>query len=99
MAISTMPKPYRRFSEWIFAAHKHAPEAVEEKLEIAGKGGKKIRVVRMAPSDASPKGFTYASYFVDLKVPMVIELGFRAEDPRRADYEKTARALIAELAF
>ncbi|MBY0503054.1 MAG: hypothetical protein K2X03_04040 [Bryobacteraceae bacterium] len=99
IAVSTMPKQYRKFSEWIFAAHKVAPDAVEEKLEIAGKGGRKVRVIRMVPSDGATKGPAYSSYFVEMKEPLLIELSFRLDDPKRMEYDTSARALIEGLAF
>lgn len=66
---------------------------------MAGKGGRTLRVVRMVPSDGATKGPAYSSYFVEMKEPLLIELSFRLDDPKRKEYDTTARILIEGLAY
>lgn len=94
IAVSNMPRLYQSFSEWIYAAHKNAPDAVEKKIDVTTRGGSTLPVVWFAPSDAT--GPMYASYFFQVgRNAMLVELSYRADDPRRDEYVSAAKAMIA----
>ena len=96
MAVSAMPKLYRNFSEWIYAAHKNAPDAVERKLEVTSVTGSKIPVIHMVPPDS--RGPIYSSFFLQAgPTPLLIELMYRADDPKRDDYEASVRSMIGSV--
>jgi hypothetical protein len=94
IAVSNMPRLYRTFSDWIYAAHKNAPDAVEKKFNITNNGGASVPVVWFAPHhDTGP---IYSSYFFQVgRSPVLVELMYRADDPRRGQYTAAAKAMIA----
>ena len=93
IAVSDMPRLYRTFSEWIYAAHKNAPEAVEKKLDVMSNAGAPVPVVWLAPPDAT--GPAYSSYFFQVgRTPVLVELMYRADDPKRHEYISAAKAMI-----
>jgi hypothetical protein len=94
IAVSNMPTLYRTFSEWIFAAHKNAPDAVEKKINVTTRSGATVPVVWFTPSDAT--GPMYASYFFQVgRKPVLVELSYRGDDPKRDEYVSAAKAMIA----
>ena len=94
IAVSNMPTLYRTFSEWVFAAHKNAPDAVEKRMSVAAGSGAAVPVVWFTPSDAT--GPMYASYFFQVdRNPVLVELSYRADDPKRDEYISAAKAMIA----
>jgi hypothetical protein len=94
IAVSNMPTLYRTFSEWIFAAHKNAPDAVEKRISVTAGSGAPVPVVWFTPSDAT--GPMYASYFFQVgRNPVLVELSYRGDDPKREEYIAAAKAVIA----
>jgi hypothetical protein len=93
IAVSTLPKLYRSLSEWIFAGHKNAPDAVETKFVTKNSTGIDVPVVCLsAPQSPGP---LYASYFFQIgKTPVLIELNYRADDPLREEYKAAVRRMI-----
>jgi hypothetical protein len=95
----TVPTSYRDLAQWLFAARKTAPKAVEDKLavsnrEIAG------RTVTRFSAPAGPGG-RYASYYFQVeRTPALLELTYRIDDPKKDEYRSTLLAMIegAELA-
>jgi hypothetical protein len=53
IAVSNMPKLYRTFSDWIYAAHKNAPEAVEKQLSVTNNAGASVPVVWFVPPEGT----------------------------------------------
>jgi hypothetical protein len=93
IAVSTMPKLYQTLADWIYAAHKNAPDAVEKKVEINGGAGVRIPVVWFASPALS--GPAYSSYFFQAgRTPVLIELMYRADDPKRDEYQSLAKGMI-----
>lgn len=94
IAVSTMPSNYRSFAEWLYAARKVAPDAVESKIHVETVSGEQVPVVLMSSPEKS--GPIYASYFFQSgKVSALIELNFRGEDPRAAEYASAVKSMIA----
>jgi hypothetical protein len=54
IAVSKMPRLYRTFSEWIYAGHKNAPEAVEKRLEVTSRAGATVTAGWHHPMPLAP---------------------------------------------
>jgi hypothetical protein len=94
IAVSNMPRLYRTFSDWIYAAHRNAPDAVEKRFDVTNTAGSPVAVVWFAPPDAT--GPIYSSYFFQVgKSAVLVELMYRADDPKRDEYTAAAKGLIA----
>jgi hypothetical protein len=93
IAISGLPKGYEGLDRWIWVGRKNAPDAVETKLEISNQAVGKVKVVCIAsPADSGP---AFASYFFQIgKVPLLLELSFRAQDPKKHDYRAAVQWMI-----
>jgi len=53
IAVSNMPKLYQTLSDWIYAAHKNAPEAVEKQLSVTNNAGASVPMVWFVPPDGT----------------------------------------------
>ena len=94
IAVSNMPRLYRTFSEWIYAAHKNAPDAVQKRLNVTNAAGASVPVIWMSSPDGT--SLPYSSYFFQVdKNPVLVELNYRADDTKRDEYIYAAKAMIA----
>jgi hypothetical protein len=62
LAVHPMPKIYRNFNEWVDAATKNAPEAIQKTETLINKRVGSLKVITFTSPD-SQRGWTYASYF------------------------------------
>jgi len=93
ISVSTLPRLYRNLGEWLFAGHKNAPEAVETRFVVKGSDGREISVVCLASAERS--GPIFSRYFFQVgKTPALIEVMYRANDPKREEYQSAARHMI-----
>ena len=86
ITIHPMPGVYKNFKEWVYAATKIAPEAVETNKTLTNKTVGAINVVCFASPD-SQSGWTYASYFFEMKGTAVnLELNYQRMSPHASEY-------------
>ena len=93
IAASVLPKGYEGLDRWIWVGRKNAPDAIETKLEIANQTVGKVSVVFMtSPASSGP---AFASYFFQIgNVPLVLELSYRAQDPKKDEYRAAVQRMI-----
>jgi hypothetical protein len=93
VSFSTLPANYRDLAQWIFAGKKIAPESIENQLKVRNKRITNQSVTRLS-SQAGP-ALQYASYFFQAGgTPVLLELTYKAEDPRKEEYQSAVLAMI-----
>jgi hypothetical protein len=91
--ITLMAKTYKDVAQWVWVAKKGSPDLVEARLKVMNQSSGEVPVVSLESKDESGPVFT--SYIFELqKTPVLVELVCRANDPKRADYRKTALWMI-----
>ncbi len=89
----TIPTSYKDLAEWLFAARKTAPKAVEDRLRVINREITGQIVTRFS-APAGPGG-RYASYFFQVgRTPALLELTYRVDDPKKDDYQSVLLAMI-----
>jgi len=93
VAVSGLPKGHEGLDRWIWVGRKNVPDAIEIKLEVTNRSVGKVTVVCMtSPASSGP---TFASYFFQIgKVPLLFELSYRAQDPKKDEYRAAVRRMI-----
>jgi hypothetical protein len=89
----TLPVYYKDLAEWIDAARKTAPESVESRLSVRNRAiaDQSVTCLR-AP--AGPR-MLYASYFFQVgQTPVLLELTYGAQDPKRVEYQSAVLGMI-----
>jgi len=88
-----MPKHYEDLARWIWVGRKNVPDAIETKLTVVNEAAGKTRVVCLAsPASSGPAS---VSYFFQLgRTPVLVELVYRAQDPKKDDYRAAAQRMI-----
>jgi hypothetical protein len=90
ISVSTLPKGYENLERWIWVGRKNAPDAIESKLDVLNDTIGKINVVCMS-------GPTFSSYFFQVgKTPLLLEIGYRAQDPKKDEYRAAVRWMIEQ---
>jgi hypothetical protein len=97
ITVSTLPKGYESLARWIWVGRKNVPDAIESKLEVFNKASGKISVVcLLSPSTSGP---AFASYFFQVgKTPLLLEIVYRAQDPKKNEYHAAVRRMIEQAA-
>lgn len=93
ITVFSMPKQYEDLARWIWVGKKNVPDATETKLTVVNEAAGKIQVVCLA----SPAAFgpASASYFFQLgRTPVLVEIVYRAQDPKKDDYRAAAERMI-----
>jgi hypothetical protein len=99
LSFMTIPTSFRDLTQWLFAARKTAPAAAEDKLTVSNREILARTVTRFS-APAGPGG-RYASYFFQVgPTPVLLELTYRIDDPKKDEYQSALLAMIegAELA-
>ena len=93
ITVFSMPKHYEDLARWIWVGRKNVPDAIETKLTVVNEAAGKIQVVCLAlPASSGPAS---ASYFFQLgRTPVLVELVYRAQDPKKDDYRAAAQRMI-----
>jgi hypothetical protein len=93
IAVSTLPKGYENFERWVWVSRKNAPDAIESTLDVLNQAYGRIKVICMASPGVS--GPAFASYFFQAgRVPLLLEIGYRAQDPKKDEYRAAVRRMI-----
>jgi hypothetical protein len=93
ITVFSIPKHYEDLARWIWVGRKNLPDATETKLTVANEAAGKIQVVCLASPVSS--GPISASYFFQLgRTPVLVELVYRAQDPKKDDYRAAALRMI-----
>jgi hypothetical protein len=99
LSFMTIPTSYKDLAEWLVAARKTAPKAAEDMLTVSNREIVARTVTRFS-APAGP-GSRYASYFFQVgPTPVLLELTYRIDDPKKDEYQSALLAMIegAELA-
>ena len=97
ISVFSIPKHYEDLARWIWVGRKNVPDATETKLTVVNEASGKIQVVCLAPPASS--GPTSASYFFQLgRTPVLVEVVYRAQDPKKDDYRAAAQWMIERAA-
>jgi hypothetical protein len=98
ISVFSMPKGYEDLARWIWVGRKNVPDAIETKLTVVSLAGAKIQVVCLTSPETS--GPASASYFFQIgRTPVLLEIGYRAQDPNKDDYRAVARWMIERGVF
>jgi hypothetical protein len=93
LSFSTLPAYYKDLAQWIFAGKKIAPESIESKLSVGNRAIMNQTVTRL--SSPPGRGSLYASYFFQVgPTPVLLELTYKAEDPKKEEYQSAVLAMI-----
>jgi hypothetical protein len=97
LTVHPMPKIYRNFKEWVYAATKIAPEAVQKNETLANKRVGPLNVICFTSPD-SQQGLIYASYFFEINgTPVNMELTYQRTSPNASDYRLIPARIIESL--
>jgi hypothetical protein len=93
ISVFSIPKGYEDLARWIWVGRKNVPDAIETKLTIANQAIGKLSVVCLAaPASSGP---TSASYFFQIgRTPVLVEVVYRAQDPKKDEYRAAALWMI-----
>jgi hypothetical protein len=93
ISVNSIPKNYEDLARWIWVGRKNMPDAVETKLTVENEAAGKIQVVRLA-SRASSRAASEGDFFQLKRTPVLVELRFRAQDPKKDDYRASVQWMI-----
>ena len=97
LMVSPMPKIYRNFKEWVYAATKNAPEAVQKNETLTNKTVGSVNVICFTSPD-SQRGLIYASYFFEINgTPVNMELTYQRTSPNASEYRAIPERIIESL--
>jgi len=92
-----MPGLYRNFKEWVYAATKNAPDAVQTNKTLTNKAAGSINIFCFTPPD-SQRGWIYQSYFFEINgIPVNVELNYERSSQNAAEYRATLDKLVESL--
>jgi hypothetical protein len=87
------PDGYENLERGLWVGRKNAPDAIESTLDVLNQAYGKIKVICLASPGIS--GPAFASYFFEAgKVPLLLEIGYRAQDPKKDEYRAAVRWMI-----
>ena len=93
ITVSGLPKGYEGLDRWIWVGRKNAPDAIETKLDVINQTVGKVRVVCMA--SLANSGPAFAGHFFQIgRVPLLLELSYRAQDPKKDEYRAAVHRMI-----
>jgi len=91
--VLSIPKNYEDLARWIWVGRKNVPDATETKFTVVNEASGKIEIVCLASPPSS--GPAFASYFFQPgRTPLVVEIAYRAQDPKKDDYRAAAQWMI-----
>jgi hypothetical protein len=91
--IQTRPSAHKNVAQWVYAGRKLAPDAVESKFNVQN-GDLAVSVTSLESTVKS--GPAYFSCFFEIAgVPTLLELNYRAEDPKGNEYRSAVKNVIA----
>lgn len=93
ISISGIPKGYEDLDRWIWVGRKNAPDAIETKLELTNQTTGKVSVVCLTAPENSGPAFT-SCFFQIRRVPLLLELSYRAQDPKKGEYRTALQRMI-----
>jgi len=97
IAIYPMPGLYRNLKEWVYAAAKNAPDAIQTNKTLNNKAVGSINIFCFTPPD-SQRGWTYESYFFEINgTPFNLELNYQRTSQNASEYRATLDRLFESL--
>jgi hypothetical protein len=95
--LTVMAKTYKDVAQWVWVAKKGNPDLVEARLRVTNESSGEISVVSLELKEES--GPVFISYIFELqKTPVLVELVCRANDPKKAEYRRTALWMVERAA-
>jgi hypothetical protein len=97
ITVHPMPGVYKNFKEWVYAATKIAPDAVQTNKILINKTAGSINVVCFTSPD-SQRGWMYASYFFEINgTPVNLELNYQRTSQNASEYRAVPDKIIESL--
>jgi hypothetical protein len=97
LTVYPMPRIYKSFKEWVYAASKNAPEAIRKNETLTNKKVGSVNVVCFSSPD-SQGGLIYASYFFEINTtPVNLELHYPRTAPDSSEYRTIPTRIIENL--
>jgi hypothetical protein len=93
LSFMTIPSGYKDLAQWLFAARKTAPKAVEDKLTVSNREIAAQTVTRFS-APAGPGGRYTSCFFQVGRTPVLLELTYRVDDPKKEEYQSTLLTMI-----
>jgi hypothetical protein len=91
--IAVMVKMYKDVAQWVWVAKKGTPDLAETRFKLANEAGGEMAVVALESKENSGPVFT--SYLFELHgTPVLVEVVYRANDPKKAEYLSAAKWMI-----
>ena len=97
LTVHPMPKIYGNFNEWVYAATKNAPDAVQKNETLINKTVGALKVITFTSPD-SQRGLIYASYFFEINgAPVNLELNYQRTSRNSSEYRAIPERIIESL--
>jgi hypothetical protein len=97
IAFHRMPVIYKRFKEWVYAATKNAPDAVQTSKNLTNKSVGAISAFCFTSPD-SQCGWIYESYFLEINgTPVNLELNYERTSQKAQEYRALLNRLVENL--
>jgi hypothetical protein len=97
IVLHAMPAAYKNFKEWVYAATKIAPNAIQTNKSLANKSSGSISAICFASPD-SQRGWIYESYFFEMNgTPINVELNYQRTSQNAPEYRAVLNKLVENL--
>jgi hypothetical protein len=97
ITVHPMPGVYKNFKEWVYAATKITPDAVQTNKTVTNKTVGSINLVCFTSPD-SQRGWTYTSYFFQMNgTPVNLELNYQRASQNASEYRAVLDKIIESL--
>jgi len=92
-----MPVTYKSFKEWVYAATKLAPDAIQANKSLPNKSVGSISAICFTSPD-SQRGWIYESYFFEINgTPINLELNYERTSQNASEYRTVLDKLVESL--
>jgi len=92
-----MPAIYKSFKEWVYAATRNAPDAIQTSKNLTSKSVGAISAFCFTSPD-SQRGWIYESYFFEINgIPVNLELNYERTSQKAQEYRALLNKLVENL--
>jgi hypothetical protein len=97
IVLHAMPVTYKNFKEWVYAATKITPDAIQTNKSLANKSAGSISAICFTSPD-SQRGWIYESYFFEINgTPINLELNYQRTSQNASEYRAVFNKLVENL--
>jgi hypothetical protein len=97
IAFHPMPAIYKSFKEWVYAATRNAPDAIQTSKNLTSKSVGAISAFCFTSPD-SQRGWIYESYFFEINgIPVNLELNYERTSQKAQEYRALLNKLVENL--